>query len=184
MALAVRNLPANAGDTRNMDLIPGLGGSSGGGHGNPLQYSCLRNPLDRGAWQATVDGVAKSQTHLSDRTAATTPPLCMSSVSETQVNVSLFYFSWFGKLGAMLGDSTWWDLNTSQGERIASYPWCKELTLQGCSWEWLKVEKLIRKQCNQFLWGFKKSSNRKDLEFLTTLVNRSKMEPSLEFKAF
>ena len=49
-----------------LDLIPGLGTSPGGGHGNPLQYSCLENPLDRGAWRATVHGVAKSRTQLSD----------------------------------------------------------------------------------------------------------------------
>ena len=46
--------------------MPGLGRSSGGGNGNPLQYSCLENPVDRGAYQATIHGVAKSQTHLSD----------------------------------------------------------------------------------------------------------------------
>ena len=63
---AVKNLPANAGDVRDMGWIPGLGRSPGGGHGNPLQYSCLKNPVDRGAWQATVDRVAKSQTKLSD----------------------------------------------------------------------------------------------------------------------
>ena len=51
--------PAKAGDTRDMGLIPESGGSPGGGHGNPLQYSCLENPMDRGAWQATVHGVAK-----------------------------------------------------------------------------------------------------------------------------
>ena len=44
----------------DLDLIPGLGRSPGGGNGNPLQYSCLENPMDRGAWQATVYGVAKS----------------------------------------------------------------------------------------------------------------------------
>ena len=60
----VKNLPANAGDTRDVGLIPGLGRSPGGGHGNPLQYFCLENPRDRGAWQATVHGVAKSQTRL------------------------------------------------------------------------------------------------------------------------
>ena len=43
-------------------LIPGLGRYPGGGHGNPLQYSCLENPMDRGAWQATVHGVSKSRT--------------------------------------------------------------------------------------------------------------------------
>ena len=60
----VKNLPANAGDTRDVGLIPGLGRSPGGGHGNPLQYFCLENPRDRGAWQATVHGVAKTQTRL------------------------------------------------------------------------------------------------------------------------
>jgi len=49
----------------DLGLIPGLGRSPGGGHGNPLQYSCLENPMDRGAWQATVHGVAKSHTGLS-----------------------------------------------------------------------------------------------------------------------
>ena len=55
VALVIKNLPANAGD-------PGLGRSPEGGHGNPLQYSYLENPMDRGAWQATVHTVAKSQT--------------------------------------------------------------------------------------------------------------------------
>ena len=60
---AVKNPPANAGDE---GLIPGSGRSPGEGHGNPLQYSCLENPMDRGAWWAMVHGVAKSQTRLSD----------------------------------------------------------------------------------------------------------------------
>ena len=59
----VKNLSANVGD---MGLIPGSGRSPGGGNGNPLQYSCLGNPMDRGAWQATVHGIAKSWTRLSD----------------------------------------------------------------------------------------------------------------------
>ena len=58
----VNNLPANAGDVRDADLIPGLGRSPGEGNGNPLQYSCLENPMDGGAWWATIHGVAKSQT--------------------------------------------------------------------------------------------------------------------------
>ena len=49
----VKNLPANPGDVRDVDSIPELGRSPGGGHGNPLQYSCLENPTDRGAWQAS-----------------------------------------------------------------------------------------------------------------------------------
>ena len=59
MALVVRNLPANAGDIKDKGSIPGSERSPGGGHGNPLQYSCLKNPVDRGAQQATVNGVAK-----------------------------------------------------------------------------------------------------------------------------
>ena len=59
----VKNPPANA---RDMGLIPGLGRSPGEGNGNPLQYSCLGNPIDRGAWQTTVHGITKSQAKLSD----------------------------------------------------------------------------------------------------------------------
>ena len=55
----VKSLPANAGDARDVGLIPGLGRSPGGGNGNPLQYSCLKNSMDRGAWQAAVHGVHK-----------------------------------------------------------------------------------------------------------------------------
>ena len=62
----VKNLPADAGDTRNLGSIPGLGRSPGEGHSNPLQYSCLGNPMYRGAWWATVHTIAKSQTRLSD----------------------------------------------------------------------------------------------------------------------
>ena len=58
----VKNLPVNAGDIKDVGLIPGLRGSPGGRHGNPLQYYCLGNAMDRGAWQAAVHGVAKSQT--------------------------------------------------------------------------------------------------------------------------
>ena len=60
--LMVKNLPANAGDLRDMGLIPGSERSPGGGHNSSLQYSCLKNPMDRGAWRATAYRVAKSQT--------------------------------------------------------------------------------------------------------------------------
>ena len=62
----VNNLPASAGDTRDVSSIPGLGRSPGERNGNPLQYSCLENLMDRGAWWATVHGATKSQTQLSD----------------------------------------------------------------------------------------------------------------------
>ena len=67
----VKNPPANEGDSGDGGLIPGLGRSLGGGNGNPLQYSCLRNPTDRGAWQATVYRVTKSWTQLSTHTTTT-----------------------------------------------------------------------------------------------------------------
>ena len=65
VALEVKNPPANVGDLRDVGSIPGSGRSPGGGHGNPLQYSCLESPMDRGAWRATVHGVAKTRTRLS-----------------------------------------------------------------------------------------------------------------------
>ena len=61
VALVVKNLPASAGDLRDTALIPGSGRFLGEGHGNPLQSSCLENPVDRGAWRATVHRVAKSR---------------------------------------------------------------------------------------------------------------------------
>ena len=62
VALVVKNLPANAGDVKDVDLIPGSGRSPAGGHGNPCQYSCLENPMDRAAWKDTVHRVARSWT--------------------------------------------------------------------------------------------------------------------------
>ena len=60
VALVVKNVPANAGDIRDMGSIPGSGRSLGEGHGNPLQDSCLENPVDRGAQRTTVHRVAES----------------------------------------------------------------------------------------------------------------------------
>ena len=62
----VKNPPANAGDARDVGSTPGSGRSPGVGNGNPLQYSCLENSVDRGTWQAAVHGVMKSQTQLND----------------------------------------------------------------------------------------------------------------------
>ena len=62
MVLEVKNTPVNAGDIRDMGLIPGSGRPPGGGHGNPLQYSCWENTMDRGVWQATAHRVAESDT--------------------------------------------------------------------------------------------------------------------------
>ena len=70
-AKMVKNPPANAGDSGGEGLIPRSGRSPGVGNGNPLQYSCLENPMDRGTWWATVYGVAKNQTQLATQTMKT-----------------------------------------------------------------------------------------------------------------
>ena len=67
----VKNQPANAGDAGNMGSVPGLGRSSGGGHGHPLQYSCLGNLVDRGAWWATYSPWGHKKSQLSDYTTTT-----------------------------------------------------------------------------------------------------------------
>ena len=76
----VKNLPANAGD---LGSIPGSGRSPGEGNDNPLQYSCLENPMDRGAWGATVHRVAKSQTRLSTAQHSTFYNWCFESVQNS-----------------------------------------------------------------------------------------------------
>ena len=73
----VKNSPANAGDIRDVSLIPGTGISPEGGHDNPLQYSCLENPMDSGAWWATIHGVVES-----DMTEATEHTIIQKGVSK------------------------------------------------------------------------------------------------------
>ena len=75
MAQLVKNLSANSGDARDAGSIPGSGRSPGEGNGNPLQYSCLENPVDRGAWWAAVDGSQMSPTRLSANAHAHCAPL-------------------------------------------------------------------------------------------------------------
>ena len=62
--LVLKNLSVNVGDVKEAGLIPELGRSPGEGNGNPLQYSCLENPMDRGTWRAAVHGISQSQTRL------------------------------------------------------------------------------------------------------------------------
>ena len=81
MALAVKNPPADAGDAGDTGLIPGLGRYLGEGNGYLLQYSCLENPMDRGAWQATVHRVAKSWTRLKGLKAAHGTLIPMNAVT-------------------------------------------------------------------------------------------------------
>ena len=85
--LVVKNTPANAGDS---GLIPGTGRSSGGGHDNPLQYSCRKNPMDRGAWPTTVHRVTQSRTRLKQLSMQHCPKL---QVKNPQVHRNYFCFS-------------------------------------------------------------------------------------------
>ena len=78
----VKNLPANAG---NVGVIPGLGRAPGGGTGNPLQYSCLKNSMDRATWRATVYGVAMSRIRLRNRAQLENKNFSMGKMSRVQV---------------------------------------------------------------------------------------------------
>ena len=87
----VKNIPANTGDTGS---IPGSGRSPGGEHGNPLQYSCLGNPVDAGAWWATAHGVTKSQTRLkqfSTHARRMTTDIQIFSYNVTEENLVFFF---------------------------------------------------------------------------------------------
>ena len=84
VALVVKNPPANTGDIRDWGSIPGSGRSPGGGPGNPLQYSCLENPMDRGGWRAIAHRVSKSQTQLK-RLSMYTHMCNLSYVSYTSI---------------------------------------------------------------------------------------------------
>ena len=137
VALVVNNPPANAGDVRDMGSIPGLGRSRGGGHGNPLQYSWLENPMDRGAWRATVHGVAKSQTwlkRLSMHTCLTTRQRLLEVTSTLPLRVSPA--RGLHRIGAQWG---WWK------DQLDVYKWRfarkKSYQMPSCAWDWLLGEK-------------------------------------------
>ena len=97
VALLVENPPANAGDVKDMGSIPGSGRSPGEGNGNPLQYSCLENPMDRGAWRATIHRVAMSRTRLKRLntwhacTLWVCSPLILTTAPWTGIILSIFY---------------------------------------------------------------------------------------------
>ena len=82
MALVAKNPAANAGDIKDMVSIPGLGRCPGEGHGNPPQYSCLENPMDRGAWWAAAHRFAQSQTRLKQHNAWQATSLQLKKIVE------------------------------------------------------------------------------------------------------
>ena len=122
----VKNPATNAGDIRDMDSTPGLGRSPGGGYGNLLQYSCLENPMDRGAWQATAHRVTQSRTQRSDfihthikRTALSSPGFHTSSWANPLGSVSFSaQFAPHGSLwdivGVLLCHSDLWEMGMSK----------------------------------------------------------------------
>ena len=116
----------NAGDIGDVSLIPGSGRSPGRGNGNPLQYSCLENPMDRGAWQATVHGVTKGWTWLSDwRTARVRKRESKRSHWEFGAIVR----SWV--IQSKLGVTPW------SGRGVTWSDLCLEVSLQLLFWEWI-----------------------------------------------
>ena len=124
MALVVKNPPTNAGNIRDISLIPGSGRALGGGHGNSLQYSCLGNFLDRGTWWATVHGVAKSHKGFDTHTILLT-------------SWSTFWCSWVytcpPERGIVEMEEMW--LSKAQRSELRSWhhlaPKCCDLLLQG-----------------------------------------------------
>ena len=87
----VKNPPANAGDLTDTGLIPGSGRSPGGEHGNPLQYPCLENPMDRGAWWATVHGVTVSD--MTEATQHVCMHICLPIIRFSRTGAMFYSFS-------------------------------------------------------------------------------------------
>ena len=90
----VKNPPANAGYIRDVGSIPGLGRSLGGGHGDPLQYPCLENPMDRAAWWAAVHKFTKSQTQLKWLNTHTCIHICTYIHIYLYNQITLFFWIW------------------------------------------------------------------------------------------
>ena len=127
VALVVKNPSANAADLRDTGLIPGLGRSPGGGEGNSCQYSCLENPMDKRAWLATVHGVEKSWTWLSNLA-------CMwgdAAVMVMWVCVS-GCLPWAGQLG--LGRSLWYRNELRTGGSSLQRGHMKTITWEISGW--------------------------------------------------
>ena len=123
LALVVRNPPANARDVRDAGSIPGWGRSSGGGHGSPLQYSCLEHPVDRGAWQAAVRGVAKSRTGLSDNTFQVSQ---WQSICPSMQDIQLQSLGWEDPLEEEMATQSSilaWRIPMDRGAWWATVPW-------------------------------------------------------------
>ena len=105
VALVVKNLHANAGDIRDTGSVPGPGRAPEGGHGNPLQFSCLENPIDRGSWWAAVHRVAKSQTWL--KQGSVHARAHTHTIIHWEILAKVFKMDWFRPLKNLLMQSQW-----------------------------------------------------------------------------
>ena len=108
----MEGFPSDAGDARGASLIPGAGRSPGEGNGNPFQYSCLKNPRDRGAWWAAIHRVTKSRTWLSNTTTADGNLGCfglLATMTNTSVNLWAQFFVWtcFHFVRLYVGQNYW-----------------------------------------------------------------------------
>ena len=117
-----KNLPANAGNIRDMGSIPGLGRSPREGHGNPLQYSCLENPQNRGTWWATVHRIAKSQTRLKLLSTQHSSVGAMEWTRYLQVSQFPFCFGVICLLLSLLNKEFEWCLLLSNNKN-GNYDW-------------------------------------------------------------
>ena len=145
----VNNQPTNAGTTGDLGSIPGLRRSLGEGNGNPLQHYCLGNPMDRGAWQAIVHGVAKTWTQLSTWTTAT--PLLEQTKSGTQASQTLVrmwtnrnshHCWWERNVVQPLWKMVWWFLG--KADKLIPHAWsssCNSLVFIQRNWKFISPEK-------------------------------------------
>jgi len=128
VALVVKNRPASAGDRSDTGSVPGLGRLPGGGNGNPLQYSCLGNPMDREAWWAAVHRVAKSRTRI-EVTSHTCTLLVRKQCLQTYMNVTLIW----GKCTMMI--YMWAQKIRNKAENLPGYI---QYVLEARPWIWGK----------------------------------------------
>ena len=153
VVLVVKNLPASGGDAAVLRSIPELGRSSGGDHGNQLQCSCLENPMDRGAWQATVRGIAKSQTRLKWQRAQWSS-LCSSLKGAPE--------KWFGCQGLWArpllpassrhgcrGWALWLRWGTSKDSICGSSPWGESVLFRAVLWSSTWAEHAGSGECSR-----------------------------------
>ena len=137
VALVLKNPPANAKDKRDLGSIPGSGRFPGGGHSNPLQYSCLGNPRDRGAWRGTVLSVAKSQTLVKpmEHACMHTDVDVFSLGSETLVSQATIFSHSFHSLGIFQTDGrTQGFRNSDQSAEGATYENTPECLPRSTQW--------------------------------------------------